>query len=198
MKNRTAVLLVAAGMLLNACNPLETSRPIETVAAAVTEAVTTVAEAASADTAALETEAKVYDPGLGIVANPLSDPPEELTFYWGTTFWFDDQEWSVDVYTSAEVSSDGYYGWDDQNRFYIRARNEAPDQFVLFDEWIQLGYPEIDVYDDGKRLHIILTDFRTASAVITDYSFLPEEYYFEETRLLEESGINYIGQIDVQ
>jgi len=238
MRNGTAVLLIAAGMLLNACNPLEISKPIETIAAVVTETVTTVAEAASTDTISFETEAvaadanatkrlpggkkidalkptegkrrpgvketepateeEVYDPGLGIVANPLSDPPEGLTFYWSTPVWFDDQEWVVEIYTSAKVSADGYYGWDDQNRFYIRVRNEAPDQFILFDEWIQIGYPEIDVYDDGKRLHIILSDFRTASATITDYSFLPEEYYFEETRLLEETGINYIGQIDVK
>ena len=249
MKKRTAVLFVVAGMMLNACNPLETSKPIETTAATVTESTS------AADIVAFETEAVEVDPDasraivgkkkgeinplrptveagklkpkaellpkedmddsgsyssdpvitedgyqsyLDVMAVPLSDPPEGLCFYQGSTFWFDNQEWDLEIWTSATPSSDGWYGWDDQNRFYIKTYNEAGDQFVLMDDTVALGYPSVDVYDDGKWLHIIVSDFRTATAKITDYSYLSEDNFFAKTVILEQYGVNYMTGIEVR
>ena len=249
MKKRTAVLFVVAGMMLNACNPLETSKPLETTAATVTESTP------AADIVAFETEAVEVDPDasraivgkkkgeinplrptveagnlkpkaellpkedtddsgsyssdpviteggyqsyLDVMAVPLSDPPEGLCFYQGSTFWFDNQEWDLEIWTSATPSSDGWYGWDDQNRFYIKTYNEAGDQFVLMDDTVALGYPSVDVYDDGKWLHIIVSDFRTATAKITDYSYLSEDNFFAKTVILEQYGVNYMTGIEVR
>ena len=249
MKKRTAVLLVVAGMMLNACNPLETSKPLETTAATVTESTS------AADIVAFETEAVEVDPDasraivgkkkgeinplrptveagklkpkaellpkedtddsgsyssdpviteggyqsyLDVIAVPVTDPPEGLCFYQGSTFWFDNQEWDLEIWTSATPSSDGWYGWDDQNRFYIKTYNEAGDQFVLMDDTVALGYPSVDVYDDGKWLHIIVSDFRTATAKITDYSYLSEDNFFAKTVILEQYGVNYMTGIDVR
>ena len=249
MKKRTAVLFVVAGMMLNACNPLETSKPLETTAATVTESTP------AADIVAFETEAVEVDPDasraivgkkkgeinplrptveagnlkpkaellpkedtddsgsyssdpviteggyqsyLDVMAVPLSDPPEGLCFYQGSTFWFDNQEWELEIWTSATPSADGWYGWDDQNRFYIKPYNEAGDQFVLMDDTVALGYPSVDVYDDGKWLHIIVSDFRTATAKITDYSYLSEDNFFAKTVILEQYGVNYMTGIEVR
>ena len=249
MKKRTAVLFVVAGMMLNACNPLETSKPIETTAATVTESTS------AADIVAFETEAVEVDPDasraivgkkkgeinplrptveagklkpkaellpkedtddsgsyssdpviteggyqsyLDVIAVPVTDPPEGLCFYQGSTFWFDNQEWDLEIWTSATPSSDGWYGWDDQNRFYIKTYNEAGDQFVLMDDTVALGYPSVDVYDDGKWLHIIVSDFRTATAKITDYSYLSEDNFFAKTVILEQYGVNYMTGIEVR
>ena len=249
MKKRTAVLFVVAGMMLNACNPLETSKPLETTAATVTESTP------ATDIVAFETEAGEVEPDasraivgkkkgeinplrptveagklkpkaellpkedtddsgsyssdpvitedgyqsyLDVIAVPVSDPPEGLCFYQGSTFWFDNQEWDLEIWTSATPSSDGWYGWDDQNRFYIKTYNEAGDQFVLMDDTVALGYPSVDVYDDGKWLHIIVSDFRTATAKITDYSYLSEDNFFAKTVILEQYGVNYMTGIEVR
>ena len=141
---------------------------------------------------------ETYNPGIkGILAQPLTDVPEELFHYDSTCFYFGDEEWFLDIYTSAPYGSDGYYEFDDQNRFYIRARYNE-DQFVLFDDQVQLGFPEIDVYDDGKWLHIVMTDIRTASFSITDYSFLMDDYYFTKNELVNATGINYMTRLDVK
>ena len=249
MKKRTAVLFVVAGMMLNACNPLETSKPLETTAATVTES-TPAADIVAFETEAVEVEPDAsraivgkkkgeinplrptveagnlkpkaellpkedtddsgsyssdpviteggYQSYLDVMAVPLSDPPEGLCFYQGSTFWFDNQEWDLEIWTSATPSSDGWYGWDDQNRFYIKTYNEAGDQFVLMDDTVALGYPSVDVYDDGKWLHIIVSDFRTATAKITDYSYLSEDNFFAKTVILEQYGVNYMTGIEVR
>lgn len=249
MKKRTAVLFVVAGMMLNACNPLETSKPLETTAATVTES-TSAADIVAFETEAVEVEPDAsraivgkkkgeinplrptveagklkpksellpkedtddsgsysfdpviteggYQSYLDVMAVPLSDPPEGLCFYQGSTFWFDNQEWDLEIWTSATPSSDGWYGWDDQNRFYIKTYNEAGDQFVLMDDTVALGYPSVDVYDDGKWLHIIVSDFRTATAKITDYSYLSEDNFFAKTVILEQYGVNYMTGIEVR
>ena len=211
MNKRTAVLLVLAGMMLNACNPLETSKPIETEAMAADSATTRgpigekhidtlkpiqekqkLGKLEKAD----EDTTEVYNPGLGIVAIALTDPPEELYHYDSTCFYYEDEEWFLDIYTSAMPDGE-YYAYDDQNRFYIRARY-GEYQFNLFDDWVQLGFPEIDIIDEGKRLHIVMTDIRTASYTVTDYSFMSEDFYFEETKLIELQGSNYMGKLDVK
>jgi len=249
MKKRTAVLFVVAGMMLNACNPLETSKPIETTAATVTES-TTEADIIAFETEAIDIDSDVskalvgkkkgetnplrptveagklkpkaellpkedtddsgsyssdpvitedgYQSYLDVMAVPFSDPPEGLCFYQGSTFWFDNQEWELEIWTSATPSADGWYGWDDQNRFYIKTYNEAGDQFVLMDDTVALGYPSVDVYDDGKWLHIIVSDFRTATAKITDYSYLSEDNFFAKTVILEQYGVNYMTGIEVR
>ena len=139
---------------------------------------------------------EVYNPGLGIVAIALTDPPEELYHYDSTCFYYEDEEWFLDIYTSAMPDGE-YYAYDDQNRFYIRARY-GEYQFNLFDDWVQFGFPEIDIIDAGKRLHIVMTDIRTASYTVTDYSFMSEDFYFEETKLIDLQGSNYMGKLDVK
>ena len=256
MKKRTAVLFVAAGMMLNACNPLETSKPIEATAATVTEAATTVAETTSGDTVAFEMEAVIadsevskgivgkkkgetnplrptleagklrpkiekepqkevdnsdsyssdpvitpdgYQSYLDVMALPFTDPPEGLCSYRTNEFWFDGLTWYLEIWTDARPGADGWYDWDDQNRFYIRTYNDSSnEQFVLMDDMVSIGYPSVDVYDDGKWLHIIISDFRTATAKITDYSYLSEENFFSKTVILEQDGINYMTGIDVK
>ncbi|MBQ6856985.1 MAG: hypothetical protein IJO13_07760, partial [Lachnospiraceae bacterium] len=113
-----------------------------------------------------------------------------------TCFYYEDEEWFLDIYTSAMPDGE-YYAYDDQNRFYIRARY-GEYQFNLFDDWVQLGFPEIDIIDEGKRLHIVMTDIRTASYTVTDYSFMSEDFYFEETKLIDLQGSNYMGKLDVK
>ena len=253
MKKRTAVLFVVAGMMLNACNPLETSKPLETTAATVTES-TTEADIIAFETEAIDIDSDVskalvgkkkgetnplrptaeagslkpknelkpkkdtetepddsgsyssdpvitedgYQSYLDVIAVPVTDPPEGLNHYNSATFWFDNLEWELEIWTSARPGADGWYSWDDQNRFYIKTYNEAGDQFVLMDDTVALGYPSVDVYDDGKWLHIIVSDFRTASAKITDYSYLSEDNFFAKTVILEQYGVNYMTGIEVR
>lgn len=266
MKKRTAVLFLVAGMMLNACNPIETSKPLETTAAVINETTTAETSAAADVTAGtnkntdkdvivFETDAVEADPNtskaivgkkkgdtnplrptlesgklkpkadgltpkesdgndtyssdpvitdngyqsyLDVMAVPITDAPAGLNHYQSSTFWFDNLEWELEIWTSASPGADGWYSWDDQNRFYIRTYNNSGDQFVLMDDMVAIGYPTADVYDDGKWLHIIISDFRTATAKITDYSFLSEDNFFGKTVILEQYGINYMTGIDVR
>ena len=192
MKKPTAVSLVVAGMLLISCNPFEISKPLETNAA-VTEAAD---ESVSSDPVLTEDGYQSY---LDVTAIPFTEPPDGLHSYQTTEFWFNGLTWYLEIWTDAKPNADGWYDWDDQNRFYIRTYNDYSDgQFILMNERVPIGYPSVDIYDDGKWLHIIISDFRTASAKITDYSYLSEENFFSKTVVLEQYGINYMSGIDVK
>ena len=82
---------------------------------------------------------------------------------------------------------------DDRGYFVIQVISGG-DSYVLFDEMVQLGIPEADVWiDEQEKLHIVLRDVRTAQYRVTDFIYDSEMKKFMGSDVLNGLGINYLG-----
>ena len=135
-------------------------------------------------------------PGAGqatvIEQTTSSGEPEGLALYTSHEFPFHDAPWELNVYASAEAGEDGELLLDDSARFLIKA-DSGSGEYILFDEQVQLGIPSADVFtDQDGRLHILITDIRTAAYQITDYTYDEQTPAFYGTKIYDYQGINGI------
>lgn len=91
----------------------------------------------------------------------------------------------VSVYTDAQVDSNGEFIWDDGNRFLLIAHKENSG-YILYDQRLQAGNIDFNVFTIDEKLNISLNDTSTA-----DINFRIFEYVngnFEENILYNGSG----------
>ena len=116
-----------------------------------------------------------------------------MTCYRSCSFLYKEAEWELQVLVQEDMLSDGELALDDRGHFMIQAVS-GEESYVLFDEMVQLGVPEADVWIDAQeKLHIVLRDVRTALYRVTDFIYAPENKEFIGTDLLYADAINYIG-----
>ncbi len=207
MKYPSTLILLSTCLLLSACGlsqPSDAATPpsavespaIETTLAETTAAPTETAATASAETVEPETPSAELPNTVLINREDLQEIPDGFYEYQSGIFYHGGAEWSFRIETSAVPDDQGECAFDDSNEFRIVAAN-ASGQYVLFEDWIQLGVPEIDIfetYDDvGAELHIIVRDTRTALYRLTDFVYDAEADAFTATDILDYSGINFIG-----
>ncbi len=145
-------------------------------------------------------------PGTELEAQPASgaepvwigmremDEPEGMAVYSTCLFQYEGQDWELRAYAPSEAVIDGELALDDRCHFQLRA--VSPDGvWVLFDDTVQLGVPQADVWVDVENgLHITLRDARSALYRITDYVYDGERRAFREEALIDQEGVNYWGQ----
>ena len=145
-------------------------------------------------------------PGTELEAQPASgaepvwigmremDEPEGMAVYSACLFQYEGQDWELRAYAPSEAVIDGELALDDRCHFQLRA--VSPDGvWVLFDDTVQLGVPQADVWVDVENgLHITLRDARSALYRITDYVYDGERRAFREKALIDQEGVNYWGQ----
>ena len=90
------------------------------------------------------------------------DEPEGMAVYSTCLFQYEGQDWELRAYAPSEAVIDGELALDDRCHFQLRA--VSPDGvWVLFDDTVQLGVPQADVWVDVENgLHITLRDARSA------------------------------------
>ena len=122
------------------------------------------------------------------------DEPEGMAVYSTCLFQYEGQDWELRAYAPSEAVIDGELALDDRCHFQLRA--VSPDGvWVLFDDTVQLGVPQADVWVDVENgLHITLRDVRSALYRITDYVYDGERRAFREEALIDQEGVNYWGQ----
>ena len=161
-------------------------------------------EASQAETSAAQPV--TVTPGTGLEAQPASgaepvwvemgemDEPEGMAVYSTCLFQYEGQDWELRAYAPSEAVIDGELALDDRCHFQLRA--VSPDGvWVLFDDTVQLGVPQADVWVDVENgLHITLRDVRSALYRITDYVYDGERRAFREEALIDQEGVNYWGQ----
>ena len=161
-------------------------------------------EASQAETSAAQPV--TVTPGTGLEAQPASgaepvwvemgemDEPEGMAVYSTCLFQYEGQDWELRAYAPSEAVIDGELALDDRCHFQLRA--VSPDGvWVLFDDTVQLGVPQADVWVDVENgLHITLRDARSALYRITDYVYDGELRAFREEALIDQEGVNYWGQ----
>ena len=118
---------------------------------------------------------------------------EGKALYSECPFVYGDSEWKLQTFVPEEMLIDGELAMDDRVNFLIQAVC-GEESYVLFDEMVQIGVPEADVFiDQQEQLHIILRDVRTAKYRVTDFVYDAENKKFIGKDALNEDAINYIG-----
>lgn len=125
--------------------------------------------------------------------------PEGMALYGSIPFTYGGREWELQKLVQEDMLIEGELAMDDRGRFLIQAVSNE-DLYVLFDETVQLGEPEADVWIDvDNSLHITLRDVRTARYRITDFVYSQQgeeaegsgEFY--RRIVMDRDGINYLG-----
>lgn len=118
---------------------------------------------------------------------------EGKALYSECPFVYGDSEWKLQTFVPEDMLIDGELAMDDRVNFLIQAVC-GKESYVLFDEMVQIGVPEADVFiDQQEQLHIILRDVRTAKYRVTDFAYDAENKKFIGKDVLNEDAINYIG-----
>ena len=148
-------------------------------------------EASQAETSAVQPVTVTPEPEA---AEPATGTPEGMAVYSTCLFQYEGQDWELRAYAPSEAVIDGELALDDRCHFQLRA--VSPDGvWMLFDDTVQLGVPQADVWVDVENgLHIILRDARSALYRITDYVYDGELRAFREEALIDQEGVNYWGQ----
>ncbi len=174
-----AVLLLNIGLLLNAC-----SLPAEA------DSSNTVPTADTAEDIPDAVPLRTISPETAPVSQDV------LSVFRSGAFFHGDTEWSFCISSSAMPDENGEPMLDDSNRFRITVTGPA-GEYLLFDDTVQLGVPELDIYEtyqeDQIVLHLVIRDVRTALYRITDYAYDPAAAVFVEHSVLDDEGINFIG-----
>jgi hypothetical protein len=104
----------------------------------------------------------------------------------------DGNEESIELYTSAQKDSKGEIMWDDGQKWLLLVRDEDKD-YVLFDDFIQLGDLEFWLYTENEgKYHISTLIPASAGLSFTDYTYDEEKNVFVKKDVYKASGINLI------
>ena len=98
--------------------------------------------------------------------------------YAALSFFCGDAEWELEFLAQEDMVGSGELN------------------FVLFDETVQLGTSQGDVFTDVEnQLHIVIQDARTAQYRIIDYRYDEGENAFFGEVLADYGGVNYWGEV---
>lgn len=140
-----------------------------------------------------ESQAPEKDMAESIEAGVSEGSLEGKALYSECPFVYGDSEWKLQTFVPENMLIDGELAMDDRVNFLIQAVC-GEESYVLFDEMVQIGVPEADVFiDQQEQLHIILRDVRTAKYRVTDFVYDAENKKFIGKDVLNEDAINYIG-----
>ena len=124
---------------------------------------------------------------------PSEGALDGMTAYSSCSFVFDDSEWTLQLFVQEDMLADGELMLDDRGHYLVQAVS-GENSYVLFDDMVQLGMPEADVWTDAQEnLHIVLRDVRSAKYSVTDFVYYSQAAEFVGSVVLDGEGINYMG-----
>lgn len=118
----------------------------------------------------------------------------ELTLLDSFIYDFDKDEVDeeISLYTSAQKDSNGEIMWDDGQIFKLIVHDENKD-YVIFDEYVQLGKVDYYVYIENEIFTITVLSPRTASFTVTDYFYDETSNGFIKEKVIEKiSDVNML------
>lgn len=144
-------------------------------------------------TAAETVPAEPADPLERIQKQENQGAPQGMALYRSLPFVYEDQEWQLCLYVPQEMTDGQELFLDDRCDFIIQAEWEQ-GVYTLFEDTVQLGVPEGDIWiDQENQLHIVIRDARSAQYCMTDYIYDSQEEVFLGEQVIHGEGINYIG-----
>lgn len=94
---------------------------------------------------------------------------------------------TISLYTAAEKDSNGEIMWDDGQKWKLLVEGTDTD-YVLFDDYVQLGSIKFYVYTSDDEFYITTIQTSTASLKLTEYRFHKESNSFISNVKFETSG----------
>ena len=82
----------------------------------------------------------------------------------------DGSDETIALYTSAEKDSKGEIMWDDGQNWLLIVQGKDKD-YILFNDYLQLGNIKFHVYTSDDILHINTVETTTAGIKVSDYKF---------------------------
>lgn len=132
-------------------------------------------------------------PPAQLKVTPGEGTLDGMTAYSSCSFVFDDSEWTLQLFVQEDMLADGELMMDDRGHYLVQAVS-GENSYVLFDDTVQLGMPEADVWTDAQEnLHIVLRDVRSAKYSVTDFVYYSQAGEFVGSVVLDGEGINYMG-----
>ena len=197
-KNRTLIILLAVStsLLISSCqksDKTEANRIVSTKASleeSVEDTAADKSEESAADKTGITDSFKLqYKIGLS------KGNTEGMEIYSSCSFTYDEKEFVVSTLVPKDMLEQGELMLDDKGHVLIQIVCQN-DSYILFDDTVQLGIPEADVWtDEQDNLHVVLRDIRTAKYQVTDFIYDSENKEWVGSDLLHADGINYMGTI---
>jgi hypothetical protein len=94
---------------------------------------------------------------------------------------------TISLYTAAEKDTNGEIMWDDGQNWNLLVEDTDQD-FVLFNDYVQLGTIKFYVYTSDDNFYITTVQTGTASLKFTEYSFDKESKNFISNVRFETTG----------
>lgn len=119
--------------------------------------------------------------------NPISLDGLTLLDEYIIDFNEDGLDEKISMYVAAERGSDGEIMWDDGQRWVLVIHGDNKD-YVLYDDYVQLGTIKFNVLTDDDEFYITTTSVRTASLTVSQYKYDSENDLFLKTLPLNVDG----------
>ena len=187
-KNRMFIILLAVStsLLISSCQKSEKTEAnrIVSTKASLEESVEDTAADKPGTTEPFKLQYKI-----GLSKGNI----EGMEIYSSCSFTYDEKEFVVSTLVPKDMLEQGELMLDDQGHVLIQIVCQN-DSYILFDDTVQLGIPEADVWtDEQDNLHVVLRDIQTAKYQVTDFIYDSENKEWVGSDLLHADGINYIG-----
>lgn len=118
---------------------------------------------------------------------------ENLTLLDSTTVDIngDGKEETIELYTTAQRDSKGEIMWDDGQKWFLIVKDKDKE-YVLFDEYVQLGTLEFWVYDSRGESHIVTLQTGSAVLKLSDYVYDSEKDCYVKKDIFNPEYLNVI------
>lgn len=118
---------------------------------------------------------------------------ENLTLLDSTTVDIngDGKEETIELYTTAQRDSKGEIMWDDGQKWFLIVKDKDKE-YVLFDEYVQLGTLEFWVYDSRGESHIVTLQTGSAVLKLSDYVYDWEKDCYVKKDIFNPEYLNVI------
>ena len=103
----------------------------------------------------------------------------------------DGKEEAINLYTAAQRDSKGEIGWDDGQKWFLLVRDEDTE-YVLFDEYVQLGTIKFWTCTSKDEYHILTLQDGSSVFKLCDYTYDKEKGSFIKKEIFNPEFLNVI------
>ncbi len=103
----------------------------------------------------------------------------------------DNKEEIIELYTTAQRDKDGEMMWDDGQKWFLLVHDEDKE-YILFDEYVQIGTLEFWVFTSKNDYHILTLQTGSAVLKLSDYTYDIERESFVKKDIFNPEFLNVI------
>ncbi len=97
----------------------------------------------------------------------------------------------IELYTTAERDSSGEVLWDDGQKWFLIVKDEDRE-YVLFDEYVQLGVLDYWIFSSKDECHIVTLQTGSAVFKLSEYSYVDDKDAFMKKEIYNPEFLNVV------